>query len=37
MEPLKVQEFLKWLQEHHLENHNLKADSLFTNSLLIHH
>ncbi len=37
MEPSRVNEFLKWLQEHQLENHNLKADSLFTNSLLIHH
>jgi ABC-type nitrate/sulfonate/bicarbonate transport system substrate-binding protein len=29
-----IRDFLTWLQDHKLENHNLKATSLFTNILL---
>ncbi|WP_213523460.1 ABC transporter substrate-binding protein [Nonlabens sp.] len=29
-----IRDFLTWLQDHKLENHNLKATSLFTNTLL---
>lgn len=31
LELSRVESFLKWLQEHQLENHNLKAHDLFTN------
>jgi ABC-type nitrate/sulfonate/bicarbonate transport system substrate-binding protein len=34
MNPTGIQEFLNWLQILKLENHNLKATSLYTNNLL---
>ncbi len=34
MNPDGIGEFLSWLQDQKLENHNLKAASLFTNNLL---